>query len=264
MIGCNVQRPRLQWAVLALALCMAPRPALAAIDGAGRTPVETLARIRSRVAPELPEALKGTGVAGTVVVRLHLTETGAICEARALSGPAALYDAAVATARRWKFDPYRSDGEPESTWVQVPITFSAHGDANTGNATSATAVVRVPLIQPADAIDESGPPYLGALQFRIAADGFVREARFSGPAPANAAIVLARAQRWWWQAATDSASNAVESASTMRVPARAGALAIARPDSVLGRVLGQASVASVSMEDAAGAVRRREWRSHET
>jgi TonB family protein len=226
-------------------------------QAAGHTPVETLARIRSHVAPLYPDSLRRAGVEGTVVVRLRLTETGAVCDARPLSGPPALYDAAVATARRWTFDPYRADGEPESTWVQIPIAFSVQGSPTTNGSTPATAVVRVPLIQPTDAIDESGPPFLGLLQFRIGADGFVKESRFLGPAPPNAATVLARAQRWWWQPATDSSGNAVAALNTIRVPARAGALVIARPDSALGAVLGQASVASVSVEDSSGVLRRR-------
>lgn len=247
--------PRVAASVLLLALgvTLSAAPAKAA----GHTPVETLARIRSHVAPLYPDSLRRAGVEGTVVVRLRLTETGAVCDARPLSGPPALYDAAVATARRWTFDPYRSDGEPESTWVQIPIAFSVNGEASASAATPATAVVRVPLVQPTDAVDESGPPFLGILQFRIGADGFVRETRFLSGAPPNAATVLARAQRWWWQPATDSSGNAVAALSTIRVPARAGALVIARPDSALGAVLGQASVASVSMEDSSGVLRRR-------
>src|SRR5689334_14018359 len=108
----------LAWAGSARGVDFAPSPA-----GTHRSPLEPMPKVLSRVAPVYPDSLKKAGVEGGVLLRVRLTEAGAVCDVLTLQGGEPLASLAAAAVRQWRFTPYRSDGVPESSWVQVPMRF---------------------------------------------------------------------------------------------------------------------------------------------
>lgn len=79
----------------------------------------------TRVAPEYPPALRGTGRAGTVLLAVTVDETGRIDAIDVLRSVPGLDEAAIAAVRRWTFRPAEYDGQRVRGSVTVGIEFSA-------------------------------------------------------------------------------------------------------------------------------------------
>jgi len=62
-------------------------------------------------------------VQGDVIVDALVDERGRVTEAKAISGPPILRQAAINTVRQWKYEPARLDGEPVAAHMQVQISF---------------------------------------------------------------------------------------------------------------------------------------------
>lgn len=75
--------------------------------------------------PRYPLAARRRGLEGRVVLRVHVAADGRArqVEVRIRSPHSMLDDAAVATLRRWRFEPARQAGVPVAAWVEVPISF---------------------------------------------------------------------------------------------------------------------------------------------
>jgi TonB family protein len=70
-----------------------------------------------------PEIARQAGVEGNVVVRIVIDTTGKVTDARALSGPILLRDAAVRSLRESRYVPSKLDGHPISVEMLVTIQF---------------------------------------------------------------------------------------------------------------------------------------------
>jgi TonB family protein len=75
-----------------------------------------------RVKPPYPPEAAAAHVTGSVVVELRIDHYGNVSDAKALSGPPELQDAAVTAAKQWKFPPTRLSGQPAD--VVGTITFN--------------------------------------------------------------------------------------------------------------------------------------------
>jgi TonB family protein len=76
-----------------------------------------------RVEVTQPQLAETAGIEGNVVVEVTLDESGDVETARAISGHPLLRDAAVRTAREWKFAPPRRQGRPIKVIGRLTITF---------------------------------------------------------------------------------------------------------------------------------------------
>jgi len=76
-----------------------------------------------RVEPVYPPLAKAAQVSGSVVVEVTVDETGAVSEARALSGHPLLKDPAVAAARGWAFTPTKLEGVPVKVIGTITFNF---------------------------------------------------------------------------------------------------------------------------------------------
>jgi protein TonB len=76
-------------------------------------------------APLYPESARRRGVEGTAQVALRLAASGRVDDVRLhrTSGDAALDGAALASVRRWRFDPPPPGAEWRDLWFLVPIEF---------------------------------------------------------------------------------------------------------------------------------------------
>jgi periplasmic protein TonB len=70
-----------------------------------------------------PEIAHQAGIAGDVVVRIVIDKSGNVTEAKVISGPALLRDAAVSALRGRKYVPSKLDGHPISIEMLVTIQF---------------------------------------------------------------------------------------------------------------------------------------------
>ncbi|WP_141233490.1 energy transducer TonB, partial [Lysobacter antibioticus] len=101
-----------------------PSSAPAAPSGA-RTAASALPGNR---APQYPAQALRRGEAGTVRIRVEVTESGDVgsLEVAEGSGSRLLDRAALAAVRQWRFRPATRGGRPVADTVIVPITFNAN------------------------------------------------------------------------------------------------------------------------------------------
>ena len=77
-------------------------------------------------APVYPPLARRSGEQGRVVLRVHVTASGAAetVELRTSSGSPRLDQAAIETVKRWRFVPARQGDQAVAAWVLVPINFA--------------------------------------------------------------------------------------------------------------------------------------------
>lgn len=100
----------------------APAPAPAAPVASA----DTAARPLSTPAPRYPREAQRRGVAGTVLLRVHVRVDGGAGDIDLVEGSGSrdLDRAAVEAVRRWRFAPATRNGQPVESSVQVPIAFN--------------------------------------------------------------------------------------------------------------------------------------------
>jgi len=74
-------------------------------------------------APVRPDAARSQGVFGRVTVNVLVDTDGRVIEATVQHGIAALNDAALACARKFRFEPYLWRGHVVRFWHELPLTF---------------------------------------------------------------------------------------------------------------------------------------------
>ena len=79
-----------------------------------------------KLPPVYPEEAVAKGISGTVTVEVLISESGGVRDACVLSGPRALYDAALEAVWAWRFQPARSHGRACTVWTMVPVKFTLH------------------------------------------------------------------------------------------------------------------------------------------
>jgi protein TonB len=76
--------------------------------------------------PVYPAMVREAGIDGTVNVRVWIGTNGKVKDARVVDGPAALREAALASARTAVFKPALQGVHTVEVWVVMPITFQLH------------------------------------------------------------------------------------------------------------------------------------------
>ena len=98
---------------------------LAALSACAEELPETAPRQLEGSPFHYPEELWDAGVEGETVLRLYVTESGAVDSVRVEkgSGHAAFDSSAVLGARDLRFDPAMRGTEPMGAWVLLPVQF---------------------------------------------------------------------------------------------------------------------------------------------
>lgn len=73
--------------------------------------------------PQMPEEARQRGIEGTVILKLVISDTGAVERIEMLRGDELLARAAIQAVRTWRYSPARLDGEPIATFKIVKLTF---------------------------------------------------------------------------------------------------------------------------------------------
>jgi len=97
------------------------------------TPYEVAPSVTNReevaqsLSAEYPAHLRNAGIGGTVLVHLHINESGVVDEVLVSdsSGHVELDDAALRVARTFEFSPALNRDMQVAVWVQIPIQFQA-------------------------------------------------------------------------------------------------------------------------------------------
>jgi protein TonB len=76
-----------------------------------------------RTEPEYPEAARAQGIQGAVVLEVRIGGDGGVQEARLVSGPPLLADAAMAAVKEWRFRPRFSHGRRVEMQTTVTLNF---------------------------------------------------------------------------------------------------------------------------------------------
>jgi protein TonB len=95
-----------------------PPPAVVAAPKVLREP-----QLLSSTRPVYPQAAKQSNVQGSVTVALDIDAKGKVTNAKPLSGPLLLQQAAVESVRQWKYSPATMDGQPTAAQKVVTIDF---------------------------------------------------------------------------------------------------------------------------------------------
>jgi len=107
------------------AAAAAAAQAAAAPAGFAALPPDREAQATYAPAPAYPPTARRRGVEGRVIIRLTVAADGVAASATVVqsSGDAALDEAALAAARRWRFDPALRGGAAAAETIEVPFVF---------------------------------------------------------------------------------------------------------------------------------------------
>jgi len=81
-------------------------------------------KLLRRVEPVYPQMARSLGLQGVVTLRATITKTGDLRNVQAVSGPSILAGAAVSAVRRWKYEPYRLNGETTEVETDIQVNFT--------------------------------------------------------------------------------------------------------------------------------------------
>ena len=84
------------------------------------------ARLIRSVSPAYPPFASNMEVSGDVSLEALIDASGNVTQAKAISGPGILHDAAVAAVMQWKYEPARLNGKPFPSTLTVTVKFRLH------------------------------------------------------------------------------------------------------------------------------------------
>ena len=91
---------------------------------AGRE-VDKRVKLQNRPFPDYPDAAKGRGITGVVVLKCVFAANGKVTNIRVVQGlPYGLTERAIEAAKKIKFIPATKDGKFVSMWMQLEYNFN--------------------------------------------------------------------------------------------------------------------------------------------
>ena len=100
-------------------------PAVALVTGLGVHDFSMVGlAVLQRVDPLYPEFARRARIQGPVVLLMTVDERGLPIQVQVLEGHPVFHEAALQAARRWRFEPARSEGQPVSASFRLTLKFS--------------------------------------------------------------------------------------------------------------------------------------------
>jgi protein TonB len=84
---------------------------------------EALAAVVTKVAPDYPVIARQLKIQGIVELEAIVTETGVVEKVNIISGNPVLTKPAAEALKKWKFNPFQTDGKPVRAVAQVGLSF---------------------------------------------------------------------------------------------------------------------------------------------
>lgn len=90
-----------------------------------KTSVDRPARVLQRSAPEYPAVARNKGIAGTVMIKILISASGSVEDARVenASPPGVFEDSALRAVRSWRFEPAIQKGKAVTAWLSQKIRY---------------------------------------------------------------------------------------------------------------------------------------------
>jgi TonB family protein len=82
--------------------------------------------IERSVAPVYPEVARQAGMEGDVVLRVYVSSSGRVTDAKILDGPPILARAAVEAVQQWQYQAPRMNGRPANVVTTLVVSFRLH------------------------------------------------------------------------------------------------------------------------------------------
>jgi len=101
----------------------APEPPPPDREPVALTPTTTLAPLPGNASPEYPPDMLEKGVEGVVILKIVVSETGAVGDVQVLAGADPFAASAVGAVRRWRFSPPMVDGRPAPVYFLMRVPF---------------------------------------------------------------------------------------------------------------------------------------------
>lgn len=79
--------------------------------------------IIKKIPPVYPQEAKRNAIQGTVELLAVITKRGSIANLRVISGNPVLAQAALDVVKKWRYKPYRLNGEPVDVETRINVTF---------------------------------------------------------------------------------------------------------------------------------------------
>ena len=86
--------------------------------------IDQLPEAIERVPPDYPDAARGKGISGTVLVQALINVSGRVADTRVVWSVPGLDASAVDAVKRWRFTPARTGDRPVPVWVMIPVRYS--------------------------------------------------------------------------------------------------------------------------------------------
>lgn len=117
----NVERQQLAPQPIVSSKARVPQEAIALRSAAA----PTMPRLVGQTPPSYPDSLRRQGIEGKVLLHIEVDETGGVVSVsvKESSGYAAFDESAIATVRRWRFEPAKRGRKPVSVRVTLPVVF---------------------------------------------------------------------------------------------------------------------------------------------
>lgn len=116
--------------LLSFLFCTSLSPAQTLSSSAIDVSSETAPPIVHKTEPVYPPIAKAAHVSGKVVLKVEVSETGAVIHEKLVSGPPMLVGAAEDAVRQWKYAPYVKDGHALPATFSVTVPFDLPAPAN--------------------------------------------------------------------------------------------------------------------------------------
>ena len=81
------------------------------------------ALLRKSIAPDYPADAQKKGIQGVVKLKIFISRSGDVTQAKLISGHPLLAQAAINAVRQWKYQPYLQNGRPVSVETEVSVSF---------------------------------------------------------------------------------------------------------------------------------------------
>ena len=108
-------------ALLAVGLACRPSPAQDTVRRV--TQAEALKAATAKPQPDYPPIARQLKIEGRVDLEVSISPSGGVDDVKILTGNPALTGAAVNAVKRWRFDPFTSEGKPVPALAVVSFTF---------------------------------------------------------------------------------------------------------------------------------------------
>jgi TonB family protein len=162
-------------------------------------------RLIRQTKPVYPAEAKQAGVTGTVIVEATIAPDGTVKDAKVVSGPPLLVDAAVDAVSKWVYEPVTIDGAPVAARTKVTINFGLPASIAIEDSVGAANNMRpLEMIRPKYPPEAKASRVQGVVKLRavVGKDGAVKTLNAISGEPLLVEAALEAVRQWKYEPVT--------------------------------------------------------------